>query len=173
VGDDPWPLDPDGLQGDPAVVDQDPVTGPDVCGQTLVGRRGDVGVAVDVLGGDGELAARLEQDGPAREGTQADLGALQVDQHTHAMPAVIGGGPDQPIDLLVVAVGAVAEVEPRDIHAGVNERAHSLRALCRRPERADDLGSAHKARSSRQALANAAECRVVRCRQDQWDGRRG
>jgi hypothetical protein len=32
LGDDPWSIDPDGLQRDPPVVDQDPIISPDVCG---------------------------------------------------------------------------------------------------------------------------------------------
>ena len=42
------------------------------------------------------------------------------------MAGGVGRLPDVPVDLLVVGVVAVAEVEPGDVHAGVDQRAELL-----------------------------------------------
>ena len=68
-----------------------------------------MGIAVDILGSDGEFAAGFQQDRPTGEGAKTDLGALQVNKHADRVPAVVGGGADPAIDLSVVGMGAMAE----------------------------------------------------------------
>ena len=59
------------------------------------------------------------------------------------MPGLVGGLADHLVDALVVGVGAVAEVEPGDVHAGVDQRADLLGGSTRGTEGADDLCSTH------------------------------
>src|SRR6185436_20457144 len=90
-GDDVGLGDLDGPQGDPAVVDQQRVTGPHVTGKAVVGRRHAVPIPGDVIDGDGETLAVDESDGAGGETAGADLGALQVDEHTHRPVRLVAG----------------------------------------------------------------------------------
>ena len=77
---------------------------------------------------------------PSREGADAQLRALQVEQDA-----------DRPADLLldradhlgrarVVLVRAVAEIEAEDVDAGLEQRLDPLVRRGGGPERGDDLG---------------------------------
>ena len=55
------------------------------------------------------------------ERAQADLGALQVGQHGDRAARGVGGRADQLVGALVVLVRAVAEVQPGDVHPGLDE----------------------------------------------------
>ena len=98
-----------------------------VARQPVVGRRAALGVAGDVVGGDGERRRRR----PARTGPSANvpsriLGPCRSARIAIALAGVVGGLADVLVDLLVVGVVAVAEVEPGDVHAGIGELADLL-----------------------------------------------
>ena len=90
-----------------------------------------------------------QRDRALREPADADLGALQVDEDADRVSAVVAGRAHVAVDRLVVGVGAVREVEPGDVHAGVDElRAAVSGERDGRAQGADDLGAAHDTDSS-------------------------
>ena len=89
------------------------------------------------------------------EAAEPDLRALQVDEHADAAPGLVGGLADPAVRLLVLGVGAVAEVQPGDVHAGVDEAADGLVGRGGGAEGADDLGATvHPVSLGRRALAS-------------------
>ena len=126
------------------VVEQHLVTRADVARQAGVGGRADRLVALDVAGRDRERRVLGHADRAAREPAESDLGALQVGEHPDRPAAVVGGLPDAAEGLLVVGMVAVAEVQPRDVHAGLDELTDPLFGSGRWAEGADDLGSTHE-----------------------------
>ena len=80
-------------------------------------------------------------DAALGEGAQPDLGALQVGEDGDGVTGAVGGLADHPVVLLVVGVRPVAEVEPGDVHPGLDEGGDLLLGTGRRPEGADDLGA--------------------------------
>ena len=133
--------------GDPephlAVVDEQRVADVDVAGETLVGRPADLGVAVDLAGGDRPPLPALELDGAVGEGLQPDLGALEVGQDAHAVTRRVRGLADQPVGLGVVLLRAVAHVEPGHVHPRVDQLADPPLARGGGSQGAHDLGSSH------------------------------
>jgi hypothetical protein len=113
---------------DVAVVDQDPVPDPHVVGESLVGGGRLVDVAGDVVGGDRELFARHEPDRPVGEDAEADLRPLEVGEDADGAAGRVRARPDALVDRQVVGLGAVAHVEPGDIHAGADQRGDLLLA---------------------------------------------
>ena len=111
------------LDGDLAVVDQQPVAGVDLLGKPLVRTRHPVVRPLDVVAGDDDGLAVGPLHRAGREPAEADLGSLQI-----------GQDPDRPlhrgrrlpypvVSLLVLGVVTMAEVEPGHIHAQ-RRRAH-------------------------------------------------
>ena len=135
-------LDRDRDQRDVAVVDQQPVARADVVGQLLVGGRHPVVVAGDVLDGDPDPLAGRPLDRAVGEPAEPDLGALQVGQHGDVAPGQLGGPAHLAEAPAVLLVLAVAEVEPGDVHARVDEGAQPLEAVGGRTQGADDLRAA-------------------------------
>ena len=99
-------------------------------------------VPCDVLDGDADLAAGRPLDRAVGERAEPDLGALQVGQDGDGVAGAVGGLPDQLVGGRVVGVRAVAEVQPGDVHPGLDEGGDLLRGAGRGPEGADDLGAA-------------------------------
>ena len=95
----------------------------DVAGETLVGRPADLGVAVDLAGGDRPPLPARELDGAVGEGLQPDLGTLEVGQDAHAVTRRVRGLADQPVGLGVVLLRPVAHVEPGHVHPRVDQLA--------------------------------------------------
>ena len=85
-------------------------------------------VTGDVLGGDDELIARAEPHRAAGELPEADLRALEVGEDADLAPGRVGPGADAPVGLEVVSLDPVAHVEPRDVHAGLDQRGDLLLA---------------------------------------------
>ncbi len=100
--------------------------------------------ADDVLGRDREGVTLLE---PvllvAAEAAQADLRPLEVDEHRDGAARLGGGLAHAVVDGRVLLGAAVAAVDPRHVHPGVDERAELLLRLGRGSDGADDLCSAH------------------------------
>ena len=59
--------------------------------------------------------------GPSAKRAEPDLGALQVGEDGDRVPGAVGGLAHHPVGLLVVGVRAVAEVQPGDVHPGLDE----------------------------------------------------
>ena len=106
-----------------------------------------------VLDGDPDALAGRPLDRAVGEAAEPDLRALQVGQHGD----VAAGGLGRPANLVeaaaVLGVLAVAEVQPGDVHAGLDERAGSLGVSVDGPKRADDLGATHHSLSVRRNVA--------------------
>ena len=66
---------------------------------------------------------RLELDRAVGERLEPDLRALEVGEDADAVAAGVGGLAHQAVGLGVVLVGAVAHVQPGDVHPGVHELA--------------------------------------------------
>ena len=115
-----------------------------VPGQTLVDGGDLRDVARHVLGGDREACAALQHHRTRGERAQPDLRSLQVDQDADAVPAGVRRLPHPVVDGLVVGVRPVAEVQARDVHPRVDQRAHARGGVGGRAQRADDLSAAHR-----------------------------
>jgi hypothetical protein len=111
--------------------------------QAGVGRGHDVSVAGHVVGGDDELVARGDGDRSGRDSSEPDFGSLQVDQHADAATGAVACLTHAGVRRFMVDVAAVAEIEPRDVQAGVDELPDGLRVRGCRAEGRDDLGSRH------------------------------
>ena len=122
-----------------AVVDQQSVTGRDVVGQLPIHRRYPLRGAGHVLDGDRDPVTGAPLDRPVGEPAQPDLRALQVSQQADRATGPRGRPPHPLGRPLVVSVGAVAEVQPSDAHAGLDQRSDPLLRRRRRSERAHDL----------------------------------
>ncbi len=145
---DPGSVDLDDLQGDPTVVDEDPLAGGDVPRQAGVGSAAAVLVPFDAfVGGDGELVAAFEKYRALGEGSEADLRALKVGEHADTAAALVRGLADPAVPLLVLDVGAVAQVESGDVHPGVDQGLDLVVGVGGGPEGTDDFCSAHSAES--------------------------
>jgi hypothetical protein len=107
-----------------------------------VGGRDAVVVAGHVVGGDGDGLAGGPDDRPGREGAEADLRTLQVDQDADPAAGLVRGLADPAVGLLVLGVRAVAEVQPGDVHARVDEAADPFVGAGSRAKGADDLRAA-------------------------------
>src|SRR5205085_3341074 len=116
-------------------------------------------VAGHVIGGDDELVAGRDGDWAVREPAEPDLRALEVDEDADAAAGVVACLAYATVDGFVVGVAAVAQVEPRDVQAGLDELPDALRARRGRTERRDDLRPGHTATLS--ALACPAVWRSV------------
>ncbi len=77
------------------------------------------------------------------EATEADLRALKVGEDADVPAGLVGGFADALVPLLVFGVGAVAEVEAGDVHAGFDEGFDLVVCVGGGSQRADDFGSAH------------------------------
>ena len=132
-------------QPDLAVVDEDRVADVDVAREPLVRRTADLGVAVDVAGGDRPDLPAGQLDRAAGEPLQPDLRPLQVGQDPDAVAAGVRGLAHQAVVLGVVLVAAVAHVQPGHVHAGVHQLPDAPLPRHRGPQRADDLRSSHVA----------------------------
>ena len=128
-------------QADVAVVDQQPVAGRGILGQLLVGGRHPVVGALAVVDRDPHGFAVGPERGTGGEPAEPDLGALQVGEDADRMPGHIGGCADALVGGLVVGVVAVAEVEPRDVHPGLDQCPDRLVGCGGRAERTDDLSA--------------------------------
>ena len=100
-------------------------------------------VPCDVVGGDLEDVADGEIVGSVGELAEADLRALQVDEHGDGPTGVIRRLAHVGEVRLVHRVVAVAEVHAGDVDAGVDDGANHLVRRRGRPKGGDDLGASH------------------------------
>ena len=102
-----------------------------------------VAVALDLLDGDGEFVAAFKQYGAFAEAAEADLRALKVGEDADAAAGLVGGLAHAVVALLVVGVGAVAEVEAGHVHSGFDQCLDLVVRVGGGAQCADDLCSAH------------------------------
>ena len=128
-------------QTDVAVVHQQPVAGSGVLGKLLVGGRHPVVGALAVVDGDAHGFAVRPIGGPAGEPPEPDLGALQIGQDADRTPGHVRCGSHPLVVGLVIGELTVAEVEPRDIHAGLDQCPDYVVFTGGRAQGADDLSA--------------------------------
>src|SRR5205823_4286999 len=85
----------------------------------------------------------------ARQGTDADLGTLQILQDADRTAGLALQGADRRVDPGVIVLGAVAEVEAEGIDSRQEQAVQHLRRRGSRPDGGDDLGVAVAAHLSR------------------------
>src|SRR3712207_1290341 len=73
-----------------------------------------------------ERPTRLERHGPAGEGADAELGALQVGEGADRPPGVALDFPDGFVARLMVGMAAVAEVQPEHVGTGLEQSPDDL-----------------------------------------------
>ena len=127
-------VDAGDLDGDLAVVDEQPVAGLHLLRQLGVGAGDPVLRTEDLVAGDDHGVAGAPLDLRVGEPAEADLRALQVGEDADGPSGGLGGLPHQAVRALVVGVAAVAEVQPGDVHTGVDEPPDAVRRL-RQPDR--------------------------------------
>ena len=101
--------------------------------------------------------------GPSANRPSRIFGPCRSARTATGRPAGLGGLADQPVDRLVVGVAAVAEVEPRHVHAGLDETADALRGRGGGTESADDLRAACHAHQA--SLSFGSDSGPTPCRQ--------
>jgi hypothetical protein len=72
----------------------------------------------------------------------ANLRALQVLHDRDGAPGAACSGSDPIKALTMFFMGAVGEIQPSDVHAGINEAPDRIRVRGGRPKRTDDLCAA-------------------------------
>ena len=91
-----------------------------------------------------DLRTGPEQDTLPGDGTNAHFGAGQVLQQGKRRVQLAGDGAEVSDDFGVLLMGAMGEIEARDVHSRFHEEAQVLRAARGRPDSADNFGSAHQ-----------------------------
>ncbi len=145
---------------DRAVGEVDVVSGAQLARQPRVGHVRAALVAGDFARREGEELPVVELDLPAPQLADADLRPRKV-LHDRESGR---DAPERLEDRAVLLVRSMGEVEPGDVHAGVDERLELLPAPACGPDRADDLReSFHRdpSRASR-GLAGRIVRRIVR-----------
>ena len=79
--------------------------------------------------------------GAVGEPAQPDLGPLQVGEDADGASGRVGCGPNTLVVGFVVGVVAVAEVEPRDVHSGLDQRPDGVVGSGGRTQGTDDLSA--------------------------------
>ena len=137
---------------DVAVVDQDAVAGPQLPRHARVGDGHGVFVALDLPRGQGEGRALLQEGLAVLEVLDADLGAARVQQDRQGHVLLLPNALEAVHRLLMVGMRAVGEVQPRHVHAAVDQFFQHFLAVARRADGAYNLGPTHPYPSS---LSNA------------------
>ena len=128
-----------------SVVEQEHIAGLGIARQTFVGYAGAVCVAQYLLGGEDELCSGFEH-GAGLYLADADFGALQVLQNRHGFAALVRFGADGFDGAAVIIGAAMRKVQPRDIHAFVDEVANHFRVRLAGPMVQNNLGPTVRAR---------------------------
>jgi hypothetical protein len=122
-----------------AIVDEQRVAGVAVSGETVVGGGGALDGARDGVGGDDEPVSGAEDVFACAEGAEPDLGALEIGEDADGPFEVLGRRLDVGERSGMDVVGAVAEIETGDVHAGVDEVGDGFDGVGGRAEGGHDL----------------------------------
>ena len=79
--------------------------------------------------------------GPVGEPAEPDLGALQIGEDADGASGRVRCGADTLVVGFVIGVVAVAEVEPRDVHSGLDQCPEDVVSRSGRTKGADDLSA--------------------------------
>ncbi|GAA3306517.1 hypothetical protein GCM10020295_62960 [Streptomyces cinereospinus] len=120
--------------------------GGDVAGEAPVRGAARVPVALGaLLHGDGEGVAAFKEYRAFGETAEPDLRALKVGEQADAAARLVGGLANALVALLVLGVSAVAEIEPGDVHSGVDQCLDLVVRVGGGTQGTNDLCSAHEA----------------------------
>ena len=129
-------------EADLAVVDEQAVARAGVGGEFGVGGGDPVMGSLAVRHGDAHGLAV----GPHRLGlgepAEPDLGSLQICENADGAAGGVGRRPHSPVGRFMIGVLAVAEVQSRHVHPGLDQGCDHLIRAGRRAEGADDLAAA-------------------------------
>src|SRR5688572_6962516 len=154
-------------QLDLAVVQQQGIADVDPFRQVRVGCRDARRVAGELAYDDRQGLAILQRDRAATaQFARPDFRSAQVLEQRDDAPGVFGGAPHSLDDFGVAVVGAVREIEAKDIDARCDQLANAGIAGRRRSQRGDDLRPAHvdKVRYFRGSSTGLARTIVTGCR---------
>ena len=115
-------------EGDPAVVDQDQVTGPDISAQTLVRRGTPLDRSLDVLHRDSERRADKQLFLATGKTAEPDLRALKVGEHPNRASGGLRRLADAAQVSFMIGIVAMTHVESGDIHSCGNQLRQALGA---------------------------------------------
>src|SRR5699024_6016348 len=132
-------VDFDDGQRDLSIVDEQPVPGGGILGQALIGRRYTIMIADDLRDRDAHGLAGAPFGLPPGELAEPDLGPLQVRQHADRPTGPVRRGPHPFVGEPVIVVPAVAEIQPGDVHPGIDKSIYMLLRRCGRPQGANNL----------------------------------
>jgi hypothetical protein len=136
-------LDRRDLEDDPTVVEHDPVADRDVGCEPLVRDRNLFFVAFSIPFDEREVGPRRELEG-AVEGAGPDLRTAEILQDRDRLLLGFARFSKSREPRTVLGVGAVREVEARDVHSGVDQRLQAFDRITRRPQRADELRTTNR-----------------------------
>ena len=128
-------------QADVSVIDQQAIAGCGVPCEILVGGRHPVVSAFAVVDGDAHRLAVGPICGSPGEPPEPDLRTLQIGKDADRSPGDVGCRANPLVAGLVIRILAVAEIEPRHVHASLNQRPDNVVFTGRRTESADDLSA--------------------------------
>ena len=115
----------------------------DLIRQTGVGGADALGRAFHILGCNKKALARNKSDWPAfQESAGADFGPRHVGKDCRGPLEARGSGADGFDGAGVLLLGAVGEIQPRDVHACLEEAVDHLGAAAGGTEGTNDLGAA-------------------------------
>ena len=110
-----------------------------------IGRRDALRVTLDIADDDGEWFAVFQRHGTAAtQLADADLRAAQVLEQGDDAPGVVGDATHFLDHRCMAVVGAVREIEAKDVDARCDQLANAGIAGRRRSEGRDDLRPSHK-----------------------------
>ena len=112
-----------------------------------------------------ETLALLQTDGAGGEPSDPELGTFGVEHDGDVEPRLVGNSPYACDAFIVLRMGAVGEVEPRDVEACRHHPAQHVHVVAGRTDGADYLGSAHLSFtpvSREPPLTHAADARCGR-----------
>ena len=131
------------VQFDQTVVQHDAAARLHVMGQVFVGDRADLVGAVHLAGGQRELLAGGQGLGAVDKGAQADLGAFGVQHGRHGQVHLGAQGAQGVQAALMFRMVPVGEVEPRNIHAVLQQLGQDTGLVGRGAQRTNDLCLTH------------------------------
>ena len=138
------------LKADLAVVDEDRITGMAVARKTLEGGGDLVLIANDLVGGDDELLAFLQEHlvGAVHavhflHPAGADLRTLDVNEDGNVLAEVLGGLADVLVYRLMLFECTVGTVDTGNVHTRFDELGDLLQRIARGTEGIYNLGFAH------------------------------
>ena len=133
-------LHPDGHQ---AVVNENLLAGLELLMELGVGDRHPALIARHVLGGEGEGVAGFQGNGLGLEASDANFGALGVQNGGHRPAHGVPDGFEHVQPGQVLRVAAVGKVEPGRVHAGADQGADHVLTVHRGAQGADNFCSSH------------------------------